>query len=281
MKTAREYRSLAWDQLRANFKQSFFVVLVAFLIALVGVGLLCGAIFYLVMSPGFVSASVFSAALIAMLLTTGLLSYYQPVWFMALCRKQPERWYDVRTPYGRALLASLFVLLPTMFSQSVNGASEWLQHADSISPTVKLFLALLILGTSTVMLAFVLWYSYSIAIMLPYKVYDREDRSVFGLVKDTFLMMNGYRWKLFCVDFFILVWPLVVIYFLCLVLGVVLGLNMAGLIDGNAYLGAMVITIVFLTVVGFVYMFMIEPMRMFAHALFYEDMQGEKERIEN
>lgn len=275
MKRAREYRSLAWDVLRSNFKQSSLVVLLTYLVAMVGVGALIGAAVYWIHSRGFVSASIMSAVLIAFFLTVSLLNYYLPVWYMSMLRKEPARWYDVRTSYWRALLASLLIMMPNVLSQSVNGLSQWLQHSDSLSPTVKMIMALVIMMGSMLVLVFVLWYSYSIGIMLPYKVYDQEDRSVFGLVKDTFRMMKGYRWKLFCVDFFILVWPLGIVYFLCLVMVVVLALNAGDLIDGNAFLGAMVVTGIFLSVVIFALMFLFEPMRYFAHAQFYEELKGE------
>jgi hypothetical protein len=60
-----------------------------------------------------------------------------------------------------------------------------------------------------------------------------------------------------------------------LVLGVVVGLHAANLIDGNAFLGAVVVTSVFLGAVFLVYLFLIAPMVHFAHALFYEDLQEE------
>ena len=275
MKTAREYRSLAWDQLRANFKQSSIVVLVALLVGVIAFSSIFASVFYMLQSPSWVSGMIAAAVMSLMLLTTGLLGYYRPVWFMSMVRKQPERWYDIRTPYMRALIASVFVIIPNALSGLVNGMSQFVQHTDSISPTIKLILALLIFGASLVVLAFTLWYGYSISIMLPLKVYDREERSVFGLIKETFQMMKGHRWQLFCVDFFIVVWPIIVIWFLSLVLGVVVGLHTANLIDGNAFLGAVVVTSVFLGAVFLVYLFLIAPMVHFAHALFYEDLQEE------
>jgi uncharacterized membrane protein len=280
MKTAKEYRALAWGDLRAQFKQSSIIIFFVMVIALIAVSALVGAAAVAVMQESLIGWMMFAGVLLAIIFGVSVLDFYQPVWFLNLIRDREAPWYETKVGYARALGVALLMLIPTVLSESVDGLSKILDHMHDAHWSVLLIVALAILVLAVASLVFTFWWAYAVSAVLPYRVYDHEDRSVIQSLKDSIRMMDGYKWKLFCVDFLIYIWPLVVLFVL---LGVVIILSV---LVAFAHATSAIMTVGYvltgalLTVTLLVYTFMVKPMIYFARARFYEDLKAELEAPE-
>lgn len=277
MKTAKEYRALAWGDLRAQFKQSSIIIFFVMVIALIAVSALIGAAALAVMQESLIGWMLFAGVLLAIIFGVSVLDFYQPVWFLNLVRGGEAPWYETKVGYARALGAALLMLIPTVLSESVEGLSKLLEHPESMHWSVLLILALVVLVLSVASLIFTFWWAYAVSSVLPYRVMDHEDRSVMQSLKDSIKMMDGYKWKLFCVDILIYIWPLVILFVL---IGVVflLAILIAVMHTTSAIMTvSFVLTGALLTITLLAYSFMVKPMIYFARARFYEDLKAELE----
>ena len=269
MKTASEYRSLAWQDLRAMYRQSSLIMLVTMLVGMIAVSLLYGSYYWYNSTQSMTAALVTILVGLAVVFTVELLNYYMPVWFMSLVRKQPEPWYEAKTSYGRALLATLIMLIPSIAEEVVTLP---VNMSDEPSPIALLIFMILWLP----IVLFIIWWTYAVSTTLPYRVYDDSNRSVWEAVKDNIAMMKGYKFKLFCVDFLVAVWPLLALYIMMMIMVVALVVILA-LSPGTSVTWIVVGMSVILFPFVLVIVFITQPMLYFAHARFYNDLRAEQE----
>ena len=269
MKTASEYRSLAWQDLRAMYRQSSLIMLVTMLVGMIAVSILYGSLYWYNSTQSIIAGMVTVGVALLVILTVGLLNYYMPVWFMSLVRKQPEPWYEAKTSYGRALLATLIMLIPSIVEEAL---TQPINMSNDPSPVLLLIFLVLWIP----MMLFIIWWTYAVSTTLPYRVYDDPNRSVLEAVRDNIAMMRGYKFKLFCVDFLVAVWPLAALFVMIIIMAVALGVVMA-LSPGTStmwmVMGMSVILFPFVLVIVFI----TQPMLYFAHARFYNDLRAELE----
>ena len=225
-----------------------------------------------------------------MLCTVGLLSYYVPVWFMQVRRNQSLIHSDLSTGYGRALLVSAAVIAPTLVSDIWGilvslGAMDTLgKHGGSVLMALLLFA--------------VIW-PYAVGITLPFRAFEHPDIQVHFLTRTSWKMMDGYKWKLFCIDFKIWVWPVVIVAisaFICLVVWLIPieeALKMRNMtfdmfMDEDyvrepvmryawaKHAGMYIISSLVMIIELAVCFFIILPANHFAHICFYEDLLAER-----
>lgn len=269
MKTSSEYRAAAWKEWRAQMSQSSIIILLSMIVGMVSVSALYGSFLWYTTTHSMVAASITLLIAIAVIFTVSLLNYFVPVWFLTLVRKQ-QKWYEVRTSYGRALLTAWVILLPTVVQEAVSMPMNMTNEPSVI-------MSLVFLAVMPAVVLFIIWWTYAIGTTLPFRVLDHPDRSVFQAIKENIRMMNGYKFQLFCVDFMIMIWPIVGLCVLllfmaiCMVFVVLLnpGTNMIIWLS----IGLGLVMLPFVVVYGFIF----EPMLYIAHAQFYDDLRAEKE----
>ncbi|MBO6074951.1 MAG: hypothetical protein J6P74_07465 [Paludibacteraceae bacterium] len=203
MKKSSEYRSAGFQLWREHVKESSLIMLVQIIGYFIAI-----AVNYIITlnfpSEGMRDQLWLFGATLFNLCTTGLLAYYVPVWFLMLRRNQPLLHTDVQTGYGRALITSAAVTLPSLVWQVWNvlkagGAEEVLGK--------HLLFVLLLLTTMVIV------WPFAVGITLPFRAFDHPQSSVSYLVKTNLEMMKGYKMKLFWVSFKVWVWPFVIILF--------------------------------------------------------------------
>ena len=251
------------------FRQSSVIMLVTTLVGMIAVSAMYGSYYWYNSTQSIVAGLVTVAIALLVVFTVGLLNYYMPVWFMSLVRKQPEPWYEAQTSYGRALLATLIMLIPSIVEEVVT-----LPMSMSGEPSPIASIIFLILWGPMVL--FVIWWTYAVNVTLPYRVYDRPERPVWQSVKDNITMMNGYKFKLFCVDFKVAVWPLLALYIMMMIMVVTLVVILV-LSPGTSVTWIVVGMSVILFPIVLIVVFVTQPMLYFARARFYDDMRAELE----
>lgn len=262
MKNSFKYRALAWQKLKKNFADSAVVVVITLLLALTVLAIFIGGIALCTETDHGIAGGIL-CALIGFFLD-GVLMYALYVWFLSVARHEPM--YKISADgMGRVSLCGLALLIPSFVQAPFQTLTQ--QHQQ---------FALLILPV----LVFAVWYNYA-CVMMPYIVHDQRQVSVWQAFKQSVRMMDGYKWKLFVVDFKIMIWPVLLFFGLLLMtaLGVVAmkGKAMAADINTNAYIGAIIcFSIVFILT----FIFVLLPMYYISHALFYEDLKAELSQAE-
>lgn len=251
------------------YRQSSLIMLVTMLVDMIAVSLLYGSYYWYNSTQSMSAALVTILVGLAFVFTVGLLNYYMPVWFMSLVRKQPEPWYEAKTSYGRALLATLIMLIPSIVEEVVTLP---VNMSDEPSPIALVVFMILWLP----MVLFNIWWTYAVSTTLPYRVYDDSNRSVWEAVKDNIAMMKGYKFKLFCVDFLVAVWPLLALYIMMMIMVVALAVVLV-LSPGTSVTWIVVGMSVILFPLVLVIVFVTQPMLYFARARFYNDLRAEQE----
>ena len=257
MKSSSEYRALAWQKLKKNFADSAVVIVITALIAVAVFAIIFGGVMLCTETDNGIAGGIL-CAMIGLLLD-GLLMYALYVWFLSIVRREPM--YKISADgIGRVSLCGLVLLVPSFVQAPFQTLT---QHNASF--------ALLILPA----MVFAVWFYYACA-MMPYIVHDQRQVSVWQAFKQSVRMMDGYKWKLFVVDFKIMIWPVLLFFGLLLMtaLGVVAmkGKAMAADINTNAYIVAITcFSIVFILT----FIFVLMPMYYMSHALFYEDLLAE------
>lgn len=264
MKNSSEYRALAWQEYRAHTSQSLGITGVALLI-----GALAAAVLYVSFNLATKSTIGVTAATLIIITTffcICLINYYLPLCFLSLIRKHEVVIADIQCERIRALRAALVMFIPSLI-QSIAGA---MSSAGQKSP-VMFVIAL-------ALFCLCIWWGYAICSMLPYIANDNRELSIWASVKGSIAMMKGYKWRLFCVDFKIAVWP-VVAFFIVIVSCAMIGIF--GQIPAMTNLVG-ILGIAFIVVFAFIYY----PMMYIARAHFYEDLLAqsmpaeEKEEVE-
>ena len=277
MKTAKEYRALAWKALKSQFKESFFIICGVMVAACGAVGLMYAAFFLL--PDTMVGATGKAAAALAVLCTVGLFQYFVPVWFLKLSRKESALNEGTNISYGKALVVAFVMMLPSIVESGMDVASKRLETIEN--PWVMLPAALGLMVLMVGVVAGMIWWQYAINGILPFLVHDNPNESVAAMVKRSVKETNGYKWQLFMVDLMIYIWPMVVLVvgMIAMIITLVVMMIVAGTTDVTDLLGVSLWFLVTLGVFygGFIlfFAFIIQPMQNFAHAIFYEDLQAE------
>ena len=259
MKTASEYRALAWNDLRTKFGKSLGIIISAFVIGFVGLFALVLIVTLCESDANMLLVGTIVGG-IALLCTVGLLYYYVPVWFFRLVRKDANGSIEEKCPYSKALGTSLIIAVPFVIESIVDALSKLNVGLSSL-----LFISLSILA-----IIFIFWWMYAINAMLPYLVHDHHEMSVEQAVKKSICMMDGHKWELFKVDFKIIFLP---VFLSLVVLVAVIVLSGIGLNNQTGIVFAGLLgSIIFLFL-----LFAIFPMTLFARARFYEDLCAEAE----
>lgn len=270
MKKASEYRASAWKEWRAQMSQSSVIILVSMLIGMLSVSAIYGTVFWCLQSRSVLSFVAFGVVLLLLFFTANLLQFYLPAWFLALVRKQ--HWSDVKASYGRALAASALIILPNVLQELVSMPMNMTEE-----PSVVMSVIVLVVTPPVVLL--VLWWTYAVSATLPFRLLDHPDRSVWQSIQDNMRMMKGYKFKLFCVDFMIMIWPIVILYALIFIMAIIVAViivlspTTSTMLLLSIVLGAILLP--FVIVMSFV----IYPMLHIARAQFYEDMRAELEPV--
>lgn len=289
MKTSAEYRAEGWKTLRQNAKEASLIMVAQVIVYFLYIAIrLIGNHFWPSEAVNDKLGMFFIEVLL--LCTVGLIYYYVPVWFLLLKRQQPLFHTDVPTSYGKALLTSWAVMLPSIIWDAwsvlkAGGAEQTLGNH--------------LLGVLLIMTALLIVWPFAVGITLPFRTYDHPDVSVDYLLKTNFQMMNGYKMKLFWVCFKVWFWPVVLYVLLALTILIVwiqsvnsdileMGLPLGTLSENfelryttdyypwkSHALGAVVA--VLLLILGYgICQFVISPVAHFAHTAFYEDLLAER-----
>ena len=277
MKRPSQYYSLAAKLWSAHWKESTLLIVLVVLISCILVGLLIPGVVLTIANPMAGGLCLTAVGLVALFVWL-LCYYYIPVCYLSMKRGEPLRREGLQINSWRAAGFAAMMLLPTFVSQIL----QYSQNGD-ISTGVKLTLSLISLGVSV----FAIIWAYAVAAPLPLLANDNREAPVGGLTKRSWNMMDGYKWKLFCVDFLIIYLPILVMVIVLssmlvhsLVMeGVEAAVTLEDPVDTNLYLrtfsehiGGTIFICVMMLLVWFVW----APMDYFARALFYDDLLAEQ-----
>ena len=284
---------MAWKALLANKKESSLIMLlpVAAMIVLFVLILLCLVPVFNGLE-GLGLAGLILIPLLA-LFTVGILTYYLPVWYLALYRGQSVLANPCKVSYQRALAVTLICAIPVILYEAVNMMIQF----GHWSLGVKAILVLVFIG----LLCWYMWWYYAVAMTMPLLVHDHPEESVWAMTKRSIRMMNGYKTKLFWVDFEIFIWLLAAmlgIYFIGIAYFVIQMTKSAltnpdalGALDGSvsdtlSYMlgmpgmsGLLTAIVALVIVMLFAGLFIVWPMIFFAHAEFYKDLLAEQAAV--
>ena len=291
MKLSSQYLKLGWQAFRAHLKDSMVIVAVATGISLVLVMLLVSSAFLTMKAPiSGISSAVFF--LIGCILVGFMLIYYMPVLFLRLYRGEPMWDQSVRIPFGKVMATALVIYLPYLVAVII---SQWNNFADKLGFSSRVTLVLLLVSLALFVVS--IWWFFAVGILLPLRVHDRQEQSVWQSTKEMFGLTKGNRDKLFGVDFELFIWPFAIFFAVYMVLYIALIVNLLrspGMgIDAITEMADdpvdMVKTVfstldvkalgwimgIFLVVWILVLDFILYPIMYFAHAAFYEDLCAE------
>ena len=217
------------------------------------------------------------------------MTYYLPVWYLALYRGQSVLANPCKVSYQRALAVTLICAIPVVLYEAVNMMIQF----GHWSLGVKAILGLVFIG----LLCWYMWWYYAVAMTMPLLVHDHPEESVWAMTKRSIRMMDGYKMKLFWVDFEIFIWLLAAmlgIYFIGVVYFVIhftksalttpdtLAAFEGDISDTLSYMlsmpgmsGLQTAIVALVIVMLFAGLFIVWPMIFFAHAEFYHDLMKE------
>lgn len=268
MKSSSQYYSLAAKHWAAHWKESTLLVLFTMVVY---------AIIFALLEPCTMLVRVAFFAGSICLLAVGIFGmqiyYYLPVCFLALKREEPLSRKSLQINPWRAIGIAFIMFLPSMVSQLLQN----LQKVD-MSGGLKLTVALVGLAISV----FTLIWVYAVA-ALPLLANDNREESVGSLTKRSWEMMDGYKWKLFCVDFLTIFIPLIIMVVVMMVMlyakvvekivqeGKILTMPDYLQVFGN-HIGGTIFLCVMMLILCFVWM----PINGIARAMFYDDLIAEQ-----
>lgn len=274
MKNLFQYCSLAFQHWAAHWKESTLIILLMVIIACLAVGLIAP---FVVLAKAAPVVGTLVLLIVGLIVTAALmlLYYYIPVCFLTLNRNEPISRERLKINRWRAMGVAVMTLLPSIVSQILQAC-----QSDELSTGIKLAIGLISLGVSI----FALIWAYAVAAPLPLLAHDNREESVGQLVRYSWDIMNGYKWKLFCIDFMLVFLPLIV---MCTVMvGMLIPVVMAGGASAvsdpdiwkmyaeafSAHKGGAIFVGVIMLIVWFVLM----PVDCFARAEFYDDLIAEQ-----
>lgn len=274
MKNLFQYCSLAFQHWAAHWKESTLIVLLSIIIVCLLMGLVVPCVLLAKAAPVVGGIALVVVGLLVM--AAGLLLYYYlPVCFLTLNRNEPISRERLKINRWRAMGVAVMTLLPSIVSQILQAC-----QGDELSTGIKLAIGLISLGVSI----FALIWAYAVAAPLPLLAHDNREESVGQLVRYSWDIMNGYKWKLFCIDFMLVFLPLIV---MCTVMvGMLIPVVMAGGASAvsdpdiwkmyaeafSAHKGGAI----FVGVIMLIEWFVLIPVGGFARAEFYDDLIAEQ-----
>lgn len=277
MKSTLQYCSLAFQHWAAHWKESTLIVLLSMIIACLCVGLVVPCMLLAKATPLIGGIALVAVGLLV--IAAGLLLYYYiPVCFLSLKRNEPISRERLKISSWRAMGIAVMMLLPSIVSQIL----QTIQN-DDMSTGIKLAIALISLGVSI----FAIIWAYAIAAPLPMLAHDNREETVGQLTRYSWDIMNGYKWKLFCIDFMIMFLALIVtvIVMVSMLIPVVMdaGANAIGThsnpdiwkMYGDAFSGHTGGAI-FIGVMMLIVWFVLMPVDYIARALYYDDLIAEQ-----
>ena len=274
MKNLFQYCSLAFQHWAAHWKESTLIILLMVIIACLAVGLIAP---FVVLAKAAPVVGTLVLLIVGLIVTAALmlLYYYIPVCFLTLNRNEPISRERLKINRWRAMGVAVMTLLPSIVSQILQAC-----QSDELSTGIKLAIGLISLGVSI----FALIWAYAVAAPLPLLAHDNREESVGQLVRYSWDIMNGYKWKLFCIDFMLVFLPLIVMCTVMVGMLIPVVMNAGASAVSNPDIWKMYAEAfsahkggaIFVGVIMLIEWFVLIPVGGFARAEFYDDLIAEQ-----